>query len=595
MSARVAVHRKPRPATRDRLPTAAAYIVPLLALILGLISLFMSHQTSIGDLGLVQALVPTYDVSVLVVLCSFVFTWRRGSDGWALAVHVVVLVVLLHGAPAIVENQARFPTAWLHAGFTDYVAHTGSILPRLDARFNWPSFFSGTALLMQAAGVHSATAFLNWWPAAINLLYLPLVFIVARRLLNDDRTPWLAVMMFPVLSWVGQDYYSPQSVAFLLYLALVAIVIVEFPRAAVPRPLARLVSATQRGAVHGADSDGLDQPGRQAYLLLSLVALDLAFAISHQLTPVTAIAVAIGLVVVGRTRLAVLPVIMTLITLTWISYGAVAYWQGHIGNLFGPIGQVRANVDAGVANRLSGSSAHELVVYLRLIFSLLVWAVATLGVVRLWRRRRPDLPTLLVLMYVPFIVVAGQSYGGEATLRVYLYTLPVATTLIAGLIGSLRVERIRAVAALAVPVFALPLFLLARWGNESFEQIRSTELAGMRAFYGMAPQGATLIAIDPKLPWRFDHIADYRYRSSEAAVTPAATLIRLKERAGHSSHGAYVIITTGQLRYGEQSFGLPVSWGTTLVSLLSRSPEFQLVYKNPDTLLYKLRSEKAQK
>ena len=215
-----------------RLPPAevlARLALPLIALALGFLSLTWVRESAIGQYGLIQALPIAYFVAIALVSASFVVTFASARLRYVqFGVEITALVFLLESAPAIAESEPRFAPAWLHAGFTDYVAHNGQVLPTIDARYNWPSFFTGVAMLDRTAGVHTAIELLKWWPTAIDLLYLLPMLMLAKTILKDEKKAMLAVFLFPFANWVGQDYYSPQSVAYLLYLVLLCIVLKSF-------------------------------------------------------------------------------------------------------------------------------------------------------------------------------------------------------------------------------------------------------------------------------------------------------------------------------------------------------------------------------
>src|SRR5262249_11698694 len=223
-----------RPAARARgispppplLSTLARCAIPLAALAIGLLSLTTARESAIGQYGLIQALPRVYFVSLGILALSFILAWRSPQRRFPeLILGVISLVVLLQGAPGIIESAPRFATAWLHAGFTDYVANTGHVLPIIDARFNWPSFFTGVAFLDRAGGLPTAIILLRWWPVFINLLYLPPLYLLVKHVLRDEKKAMLAIWLFPFVNWLGQDYFSPQSVAYLLCLVFLCVVL----------------------------------------------------------------------------------------------------------------------------------------------------------------------------------------------------------------------------------------------------------------------------------------------------------------------------------------------------------------------------------
>ena len=98
--------------------------------------------------------------------------------------------------------------------------------------------------MTRAAGIHSLLGLMRIWPVAIDLACLPPLFLLMRRLYVSWRARWLAAFFFSVGNWVGQDYFSPQSFNYLLYLVFVAILVNWFTG-----PTRRLSAGRLRGAV----------------------------------------------------------------------------------------------------------------------------------------------------------------------------------------------------------------------------------------------------------------------------------------------------------------------------------------------------------
>ena len=57
------------------------------------------------------------------------------------------------------------------------------------------------------------------------LLTLPPFFLLMRNLRISWRAKWLAGFLLVVGNWVGQDYFSPQSINYVLYLVFLAILV----------------------------------------------------------------------------------------------------------------------------------------------------------------------------------------------------------------------------------------------------------------------------------------------------------------------------------------------------------------------------------
>ncbi|HEV2373511.1 MAG TPA: hypothetical protein VGS19_15220 [Streptosporangiaceae bacterium] len=562
---------------------AARWALPPLALAVGLYSLTTARVAAIGVYGLIQALPPGYFAALAGLGVAIVVSWRSEKPQYGqFALAVVALVILLQGAPSLIEAEPRFPPAWLHAGFTDYVAATGRVLPQVDARFSWPSFFTGMAMLARAGGLPNVIVLLKWWPAFINLLYLPPLFMLATRVLHDRRSAMLATGLFPLANWVGQDYYSPQSTAYFLYLVLLCIVLGPL-RGSRPTLLPRwALPARWRKE---APPEPAPLPVAYTVTLLAILAvLCAAMDTGHQLTPFFALAIVTALAVLGRTRLAAWPVLMFLMAVGWVCYAASAYWSGHFTQLFGSLGSL--GVNASNSLRLHGSPAHFRVDDVRLLIVGAIWLLAVVG---FFCARRPpaDRWAAAVLMVSPVVIVGGQSYGGEAGLRAFLFSLPGALCLVAVALSALA-RHLKAAATGLVISLLIPSFLVARWGNELSEMVQPPEIAGALALYRIAPPGSILMAITPQVFWQFTvpSVGGYKYRPNNLDEFHYGHVDEIAENL-EGPNGGYVIITASQLEYAQAAYDLPTSWGTGVERDLSRSHLFRLVYRNPDTVIYK--------
>ncbi len=466
---------------RARLSAGAAlllYWVP--ALRLG-----ESDLNRMGGLGLISVLpLPTLVGAALLIVVFASLLWLGREHRTLLMITLLATVFSLHALPAVIETEPRFPTAWQHLGFIDYIDRTGSAVPDLDARWSWPGFFAVAAFVGRTCGITDWSEVIRWWPTAIQLAYLAPMFLLVRSLRASWRAKWTGIWIFVLSGWVGQDYFSPQGFTFLLYLAFVAILLVWFRAPHVlwtrMRPGEAEVEPTDRR--------------QQAVLLLVLTGLFAASVPAHQLTPFVMLGVLTVLVLIGRSELRGLPILFAVLVAVWLGFMAEPYWSGHFNDLFGGVGGVGSNVSTSVSGRIQGgSSTHKLVLYTRV---LLVSGIMTFACWGWWRRRTNTYRerSLLVLTFVPFLGFGMQSYGGEMALRVFMFAVPGAA-LLAGLAlfprtGATAEERekdrsshLAPLAALLAYLLLMGGFLVARWGNEGFERVRPGEVAAMNYVY----------------------------------------------------------------------------------------------------------------
>jgi transposase-like protein len=573
--------------------TLARCALPLAALAIGLLSLTTARESAIGQYGLIQALPPLYFVSLCILAISFILIWRSPQPRLPeLTLCVISLVVLLQSPPGIIESEPRFATAWLHAGFTDFVAHTGRVLPRIDARFSWPSFFTGMAFLDRAGGLPNAILLVRWWPVVINLLYLPPLYMLAKLVLRDEKKAMLVIWLFPFANWVGQDYYSPQAVAYLLYLVLLCVVLGPYGvrrRAMFPR--LRRKPGDNNGQKRPPEDWHPQAPAHAITLLLVMLALSVAMDTGHQLTPVFAVATVAVLVFFGRTRLLAWPGVMFLLAVGWICYGAVAFWAGHFATIFGGLSSVGGNYAGDL--RLHGNAAHGQVNDVRLLVVGVIFALAVIGFY-VGRYMRADRTAATVMMLIPLVTIAGQSYGGEAGLRAFIFSLPGALCLVAMALTSFG-PRLRLILIGALAAALIPAFLIARWGNELFERVLPTEISAMTALYRIAPPGSTIMALSSPLTHDFMNVGQYKYPPSRigrfasgGVPSPARLVPGLAGQLRKNLHGGYLIITQTQLAYAQSADALPPSWAADVERQLTQSHLFRLIYDKSASKIYQV-------
>ncbi|MFF7215627.1 lipopolysaccharide biosynthesis protein [Streptomyces sp. NPDC008238] len=549
---------------------------------------------AMNGLGLVSVLPPaTLAGAALLVLAFVCGLWLPGRRPWLLAAVLLATVVSLHAVPAVLEEQPRFATAWQHAGFIDYIGRTGDAAPDMDARFSWPGFFAVITLVASACGVTDLTEVLRWWPPAVQLLSLAPLALLLRAVRAGRRAKWCAAWLFALCGWVGQDYFSPQSLNHLLYLMFAAVLLVWF-RAAGP-PAGKLIPGE-------ADVPTVGR-GDRALLLALLVGLFAASVVSHQLTPFVMLGVLTVLVLVRRSTPAGLPLLCGVLLVGWICFVAEPYWSGHFDELFGGMGSLGGNVSSSVSGRIEGgSTVHKLVLYVRVALAGSVMALAVLG----WLRRRwagfTD-RTLLVLLFVPFLGFGMQSYGGEMALRVFLFALPGACVL-----GALAIFPRSSsdrgwrgpVAALLAGWVLIAGFLVARWGNESFERVRTGEVAAMEYVYEHDRPTARVVwlstdpveDVTPSLPWNARDMERVTYVPVLAPRDPVLVgpLVEALRDAGPNS---YLMVSRGQNTYLQLDAGFSATWPDKLLRSLDGRPELRPVLRDEDATLYELREQPA--
>lgn len=599
---------------REWLPAAGILVLFAAALLLFLWPLRWIDPEQINGYGIISVIPVASLIGLsLLVLTFFVTLTFRRSRPLLLGVQLAGIVCCLHGVSALVEPLPRFPTTWVHLGFVEFIGRTGTILPYFDGRFSWPGFFAFSAFLSGAANWRQLLPVLELVPLISNLLYLLPLGLLLRNLRGSWQAKWFAAWLFVVANWVGQDYFSPQGLAYWLYLVFVAILVSWF------RPIRvdvggwmwpaggrklwktlRLPTSKFTAQVSGELPARLPEPRTKDVLLLLILALFTTACVSHQLTPFLMLAVCTGLVLVRRCVVTGLPVLLAVILIGWLSYLTVAYWSGHLHDMLAGVGELSENFSSSVAGRAAGSSVeHHWVLVTRIAFTIFFFALAALGALRR-RRRGIDDRVVLVLLSVPFLAVAMQSYGGEIAMRVYFFALPAACVLAAFVWfpeadSSVRSVK-RFVAAAACGLVLVGGFLVARYGNEQYERMRPGDLAAMEHIYQQETTAQVMflthqpvVEATSFLPIGYRAIERVTGVSAQAPRDPTDIADVTQTLRGLGPSG-YLMTSRSQEHDLELGAGYPPGWGDRFRERMAAAPEIAVVTANEDAVVYALKT-----
>lgn len=593
-------------------PVGTSLILLLCAIALWVNSLAHIPVRNVTDLGLVSVLPVTFFVALGVLTLSFCFLVHlHPSAKLVLLLHLVVLILIFHGTPSIIYEAPRYAWTYKHIGVTDYIQRHGSLDLSTDIYFNWPVFFVLNAFLSQAAGLDSPLAYAAWAPPFFNLLWLGALYLIFTALSDDRRLVWLALWFFFLTSWVGQDYFAPQALAFFLHLVVLGIVLhwlkpkdlrfaAWLQRLLIFPPLAWLF---QRFVVDPAARTMQSAPPKRGQTLgiVTLILLIFgAIASSHQLTPFMTIASVVALVVLQRCRLRSLPLLMAGIAIGWIALPAQGYMAQNSGDILGSFGELGSNLNRNLSDLSRYSPDAAFVIEVSGWLNTAVRLLALLGLARRLRQGQWDL-TAFALAAVPMPMIIMQSYGGEMVLRIYLFSLPFLAFLAAGLVyPTARAGRSPFVlpATVALSLLFVVALSLAYYGRERMNYFTQDEMAAVYFINETAPSGATVVVGSGNFPMNFADYEKRRYillsempefhepKTLDAHLSYLEGLLR-----NHRNEGAYLMITRGQKDEAELRAALP---GTLLLDLeqsVLHSPHFKEVFAKGDARVFMLSDE----
>jgi len=569
-----------------------------LSLLLWFLALSRVDLSNLTDLGLISALPLEAFIALGIITISFSLVITRPNlDNRIAFLHLVVVVFMLYGITAIIEEVPRFGPSWRHAGVIDYIMRHGSVNPRIDAYFNWPGMFIMGALITQIAGLDSAVFMLSWAPMFFQLLYMGPLWIIYSSLNKSNRLAWLALWIYYITNWVGQDYFSPQAMNFFYFLVILAIFIHWFRNTnpgenwltgnrfiqKIPF-LSKFLGRVISGEVHYSESASTAQ---KAVLLVMVVVIYFVSITSHQLTQFAILISLILLLLFQRITPRLVPVILLILSSMWIVYMASAYMSGRLAEMLQVFGNLDTALDANLVNRMSGSPGHVIVTRIRLVVTLGIWLAAFAGFIRSWLRGRVEL-TAALLVAAPFPLLAMQSYGGEMLMRIFLFSLPLGAYLSAALIFPLKIDppswRYTAIIGV-ISVGLISVFWLTRYGNERMEYFSPQEVEAVEYAYTHMEEGSLLATVTTNLAYKSKNYEVYRYTKLEDQIVYKDLVAILNTVYNPRYKASYFLLTRSQRAYIEMFYGHnAVDW-EHIIAVLLAAPDSSVVYQNEDAIL----------
>jgi len=595
-------------------PWRASYpLLPVLgALVLWALSLPLIDVRRMTDLGLLSVFPLTIYLALGVLTLGFCLILARPHPpAWMLALYVIVLIVVIHGTPNILYGTLRYSWAWKHIGIVDYIQRHGSVNPQiaaLDAYHDWPGFFAFNALLTEAAGFASSLAYAGWAPVFFNLLNFCALWLLLQTFTTQRRLIWFTIWLFFLANWVGQDYFSPQAMNFFLYLIVMWICLKWFgvaePRVRAllwkwrtPSKLQAVVDRlkTDRPVQPDAPAPTASTPLQRVGLMTIIVAIFLVMTSSHQLTPFMTIS-AIGLLVIfDRCYVRWLPVLMIVILGLWLMYGADIFLIDRLSSIFSSVGQFANNLDANLVDVTHLSAGQQLVSLLGRALTGGLWLLALVGGWRRWRQGYRDwLPLILLAAVLALPLI--NSYGGEILFRVYLFSLPSTAFFAAAVIYPEPVlsEAPRARwASVGLTAALLIGFLFAYYGKDRQYYFTPDEVAAAQYLYSSAPPNSLLVEGTRNYPTQFLNYENFTYvpierepRSSWQKVVADPVKVLSSWLRNNRYAATYLLITRSQKAEIDALGPLPPGSLEAIEQALLNSPEFRIVYRNADAVIF---------
>ena len=198
-------------------------LLTIIALVLWAYSITQA-KLDIGFYGLIDSFHITFFIALGILAIASVILWISNENHQKLLFfQLLFLITALWLTPALIGSHPGIGGAYRNLGLMSGIAEQGRVFHTWY--LSWPGFH----ILFTIAAKLGAIDFepiLGVFPFFMQLFYLLPLYVFLRNVLGDARINycWAGLWLFSLANWVGQEYFSPQTIAFFLMLSLLALI-----------------------------------------------------------------------------------------------------------------------------------------------------------------------------------------------------------------------------------------------------------------------------------------------------------------------------------------------------------------------------------
>lgn len=437
-------------------------VVSLFFWFLSVIQAKAADFSALSNLGLFSILPFTFFIAFGLIVFSFFFTIKLGNKRqlFLLIIQTLLLILFINLTPALIEGTPRFT-----AGYSNYVSvNYIEQLTKIDSStlwvHNWPSFSIFFDALSQVSLIPWDFVLLVY-PTIFNVMLLPALYLLFSASSEKSSVVWLAIWFVFLGNWVGQDYFSIQSMGFLFITFLLFLFFRNFEKS---------------------------MTGREWFALFFVLFFYLVT--SHLLSSLIIVSICFVLLVFKQTYRKPLFFLLFFTVIGWTVINATAYLSGNLSRILSQVLNFSAILQGNLSNRLiSGSPTHMLAAEIRVIYSFVIVLIAVTGIIFAWRSKTLNLygkRMLYVLVGISLLIFAF-AYGGELYMRIYMLSLIPLSYFAAKFL--LKYKKAFFVSLAFFSIIAPSMILIAHYGNEITCYVPRSELTGVNFLYETTTNG----------------------------------------------------------------------------------------------------------
>jgi len=425
------------------------------------ISLFQSRLV-IGHFGLIHSFTPTYYLSFILLFIAFCVLYPWNKYQMLLFSQSILLIAFLWLSPLFIGgSQPVLAHVYSFWGNIDLLVSHAHLSEDICWYHAWPGSWILYSALIVLTGIENADIIIAVMPFLWQLLSLPFLCLLMKKISEGKEVGyyWVGVWLFFLGNWVGQSYLSPQSFAYLLYLLILYVLLIQMNK------------TRGRGCFN-------------IYLLFTI--LSISIVITHVVTSLLLLGIIFMLSF--KKGIGAVPLVLLMIVLiTWNFYGTLMAFPRWGPQFFSNIFNIEFILFQSFFERFQGNSSRLVVIRVRFVTTLIVAFIGLIGYFFSFiKEKRLHVTTLKVFIGLTLVtLIFGPGIGFEIPYRVYYFSLPLLAYFGSNLLKWKVINTILVILLLVL----FPLHLISHYGNQIVDHQSKADITAVKFFHNTVEEG----------------------------------------------------------------------------------------------------------
>jgi len=549
-------------------------------------------KLNIGFYGLIHSFPIIFFIALGILTIASAILWVSSKDGGKLLlVQLFFLIVslwltplIVHGSQPVAEELYRY---WEYAY---YILQERRFNQSVLWQHNWPAFWIIITMVIRTLGMSydipsilvKLVPFLWQFPFLV-IFYLFLKYAVGYKYKNYC---WAGLWIFEIGFWVPIARLSQQSLGFFLYLLILFLLIIAIRKSITSKGI-HLISILTFSSI------------TISHLLSSLASFAAVVAdwFSRQatrlFTDIHKISNFTGdpglkssffqTMLHDRNKpSSLLPLIAGLFIILWLIYGGVTFFEARVIDFINTIFRLDLYFHSGVVARVAGNESHQIVSFIRILFTLLIFVLGISGLILTLRDKHSshfvdkEITTIMVTVALLAISIGGGYYG-ELYQRILMFLLPILAYFGIKLLNS----RSGGIILCCLMLFSLPLHFIAHYGNAAIDYFPLSHIKGLYFIEENTTHGL-LVGTLPMGKIRYHPRGQYKWITLEK--------LKLNPQDARNEYTAggypYYAIITGHDRAWYEFLQNKPHFINEIKNSLNTATDWGLIYANAGFSLY---------